>query len=66
MLERIAPSDIEFDHQKMWHDDNSHSHIHASLVGPGLTVPFVDGTLTLGIWQQSVLVEMDTGAGKGR
>lgn len=60
MLERIAPSDIEYDHQKMWHDDNGHSHIRASLIGPSLTVPFDDGNLMLGTWQQLVLVEMDT------
>lgn len=60
MLERITPSDIEYDHQKMWHDNNGHSHIRASLVGPSLTVPFDDGNLMLGTWQQLVLVEMDT------
>lgn len=60
MLERVAPSDIEYEHQKMWHDNNGHSHVRASLVGPCLTVPFRDGSLSLGTWQQLVLVEMDT------
>lgn len=60
MLERIAPSDIEYDHQKMWHDNNGHSHIRASLIGPSLTVPFDNGNLMLGTWQQLVVVEMDT------
>lgn len=59
MLERIAPSDMEYDHQKMWHDNNGHSHVRASLIGPSLTVPFHDGNMVLGTWQQLVLVEMD-------
>lgn len=59
MLGRIAPGDIEYEHQKMWHDGNGHSHVRASLVGPSLTVPFKDGSLTLGTWQQIVVVEMD-------
>jgi secondary thiamine-phosphate synthase enzyme len=63
MLARLAPSDIEYEHQKMWHDNNGHSHMRASLIGPSLTVPFCDGGLVLGTWQQLVLVEMDT---KGR
>lgn len=60
MLARLAPSDIEYEHQKMWHDNNGHSHVRASLIGPSLTVPFRDGGLVLGTWQQLVLVEMDT------
>ncbi|MDE1863142.1 MAG: secondary thiamine-phosphate synthase enzyme YjbQ [Thaumarchaeota archaeon] len=59
MLERVAPKNAEYEHQKMWHDGNGHSHVRASLVGPSLTVPIRDGSLTLGTWQQVVLVEMD-------
>jgi len=59
MLARLAPSDIEYEHQRMWHDNNGHSHVRASLVGPSLTVPIHDGMFTLGTWQQLVLVEMD-------
>jgi len=59
MLERIASRDIPYEHQKAWHDDNGRSHVKASLVGPSLSVPFVDGRLTLGTWQQIVLVELD-------
>lgn len=58
-LDRLAPRDIPYEHDKTWHDGNGHSHIRASLVGPGLTVPFRGGRLTLGTWQQVVLVEMD-------
>ena len=60
MLARVAPQDIEYEHQKAWHDGNGRSHVKASLVGPSLAVPFEDGSLTLGTWQQIVLVELDT------
>ncbi len=60
MLDRVAPRDIEYGHEKMWHDGNGHSHVRASLVGPSLTVPFSNGELMLGTWQQIVLVELDT------
>jgi secondary thiamine-phosphate synthase enzyme len=59
MLARVDPSDIECEHQKIWHDNNGHSHVRASLIGPSLTVPFLDGSLNMGTWQQLVL-EMDT------
>jgi secondary thiamine-phosphate synthase enzyme len=61
MLERVAPKDgVEYEHQRRWHDGNGHSHVKASLVGPSLSIPFVDGELVLGEWQQVVLVEFDT------
>ncbi|MEK6944603.1 MAG: secondary thiamine-phosphate synthase enzyme YjbQ [Thermoproteota archaeon] len=60
MLARIAPQDIEYDHEKMWHDGNGHSHVKASLLGPSLTIPFKDNQLLLGTWQQIVFVELDT------
>ena len=59
ILERIAPKDFSYEHEKRWHDGNGHSHVRASLIGPSLTVPFVNGRLTLGIWQQIVFVELD-------
>jgi secondary thiamine-phosphate synthase enzyme len=60
MLERVAPErGVEYEHQRRWHDGNGHSHVKASLVGPSLSVPFVDGELVLGEWQQVVLVEFD-------
>jgi len=59
MLERIAPRNINYEHEKMWHDGNGHSHVRASLVGPSLTVPFKDRRLNLGTWQQIVFVELD-------
>lgn len=60
MLSRIIPKNIEYEHDNTWHDGNGHSHVRASLVGPSLTVPIIDSKLTLGTWQQIVLLEMDT------
>jgi secondary thiamine-phosphate synthase enzyme len=60
MLDRIAPKNIEYGHEKMWHDGNGHSHVKASLLGPSLTVPFKDKKLLLGTWQQIVFLELDT------
>jgi secondary thiamine-phosphate synthase enzyme len=60
MLSRLAPSNIEYKHDNTWHDGNGHSHVRASLVGPSLTIPFVNRILLLGTWQQIVLIEMDT------
>jgi secondary thiamine-phosphate synthase enzyme len=60
MLSRIAPKDIQYHHDDTWHDGNGHSHVRASLIGPSLTVPFSNGNLILGTWQQIVVIEMDT------
>src|SRR5215213_1215841 len=60
MLARIAPSEIEYEHDNAWHDGNGHSHVRASLIGPSLIVPFKNKSLMLGTWQQIVLLEMDT------
>jgi secondary thiamine-phosphate synthase enzyme len=60
MLERISPKDVKYEHQKTWNDDNGRSHVKAALVGPSLTVPFSEGRLMVGTWQQIVLVELDT------
>lgn len=59
MLSRIAPNNIEYEHDNTWHDGNGHSHVRASLIGPSITIPFKSGHLALGIWQQIVLLEMD-------
>ncbi|MBV9175946.1 MAG: YjbQ family protein [Nitrososphaeraceae archaeon] len=60
MLSRVVPNDIEYKHNETWQDGNGHSHVRASLIGPSLTIPFKDGKLMLGMWQQIVLFEMDT------
>lgn len=59
MLERIAPRGVSYEHEKRWHDGNGHSHVRASLIGPSITIPFVDDTLSLGTWQQIVFLELD-------
>ena len=59
-FEVIAPRDQEYQHHLRWHDDNGHSHVRAALLGPSLSVPFVGGQLTLGTWQQIILIDFDT------
>jgi len=59
-FERLVPRGIRYEHEETWHDDNGHSHVRASLLGPSLTVPFRDGLLLLGTWQQLVLIDFDT------
>lgn len=58
-LERLAPQDRDYAHNLRWGDGNGHSHIRASMLGPSLTVPFVEGRLTLGTWQQIIFMDMD-------
>ncbi|HSH75434.1 MAG TPA: secondary thiamine-phosphate synthase enzyme YjbQ, partial [Longimicrobiales bacterium] len=59
-LERIAPRNDRYEHEETWRDDNGHSHVRASLVGPSLALPVVEGQVPLGTWQQIVLVDCDT------
>jgi secondary thiamine-phosphate synthase enzyme len=65
-LERIAPEQNEYAHDQKWGDGNGHSHIRASLIGPSLTVPFLEGQLMLGTWQQIVFLELDNRPRKRR
>ena len=60
LFERIAPQSIRYEHEETWHDDNGHSHVRATLLGPSLNVPIVDGQMTLGTWQQIILIDFDT------
>lgn len=59
-FERIAPRGATYRHEQTWRDDNGHAHVRASLLGPGLTAPLISGRLTLGTWQQIVLIDFDT------
>lgn len=59
-LEEMAPAGRDYRHHLRWGDDNGHAHVRAALVGPSLTVPFVDGRLTLGTWQQIIFLDFDT------
>ena len=62
VFEQLAPREGEYRHHLRWGDDNGSSHVRAAIVGPSLTVPFVDGAIVLGTWQQIVLLEFDTRA----
>jgi secondary thiamine-phosphate synthase enzyme len=59
LFDRLAPSNIPYQHNLRWGDGNGHAHVRASLIGPSLTVPFVEQRLTLGTWQQIVFVDFD-------
>ena len=58
-LEVIAPRTMHSRHSETWGDDNGFSHIRATVMGPGITVPFTDGELELGTWQQIVVIDHD-------
>jgi secondary thiamine-phosphate synthase enzyme len=62
LFEKIAPANGRYEHEETWHDDNGHAHARATLLGPSLSVPVIDGRLTLGTWQQIILVDFDTRA----
>jgi len=59
MWDRLTPRNIPYQHDKTWGDGNGHSHVRASMLGASLTIPFVNKRLTLGTWQQIVLVDFD-------
>jgi secondary thiamine-phosphate synthase enzyme len=62
-LERLVPRERpgggDYAHNVRNHDDNAHSHLRATLLGPSETIPLVGGQLVLGTWQQLVLIELD-------
>ncbi len=59
MLDRLIPPSLDYGHERQWNDGNGHSHLQASLMGPAITVPFADGRLLLGTWQQIFHLEAD-------
>lgn len=59
LFDEVADPARHYAHNARWGDGNGHSHVRAALMGPSLTVPFVDGQLTLGTWQQIVFVDFD-------
>jgi len=61
-LERLAPSDIDYEHTKTWGDHNGKSHVRATFMGPSLSVPFKAGKLLLGTWQQLICLDFDVPA----
>lgn len=59
MWERVLPRNIPYQHDRAWGDGNGHSHVRASLLSASLTIPFVNKKLTLGTWQQIVIIDFD-------
>jgi secondary thiamine-phosphate synthase enzyme len=65
-LERIAPSDRTYHHDRRWGDGNGFSHLRAALMGPSLTLPVATGSAVRGTWQQVVVVDCDNRARQRR
>lgn len=59
LFDQIVDPDQHYAHNARWGDGNGHSHVRAALLGPSLTVPFNDGRLLLGTWQQIIFVDFD-------
>ena len=59
LFEKLMPQKNSYHHEETWHDGNGFSHVRASLLKPSLTVPLVEGKMTLGTWQQVVLIDFD-------
>ena len=65
-VERLAPPDMDYEHEKAWHDGNGHSHVQAALLGPSVHIPIRRGMLSLGTWQQVVAINHDNRPRKRR
>lgn len=59
LFDEVIPADREYAHNERWHDGNGHSHVRAAVLGPSISIPFVDSQLTLGTWQQVIYVDFD-------
>ena len=60
VLQRLVPDDARYEHEATWNDDNGHSHVRASLIGPGITIPISNGKPLTGEYQQVVFLDFDT------
>lgn len=58
-INRLAPPEDIYEHEKAWHDGNGHSHVQAALLGPSISLPVRRGRLLLGTWQQVVAINHD-------
>ncbi len=58
-MEKLIPKTKSYAHDKTWGDDNGYAHLRAALLGPSLTVPFNNGKMILGTWQQIIFLEFD-------
>src|ERR1700761_7737992 len=59
LLDRLIPAAGDYEHNRLNHDTNSHAHLRAAVIGPSETIPIVDGKMSLGTWQQVVLIDFD-------
>jgi len=59
LFDEIADPERHYAHNARWGDGNGHSHVRAALLGPSLTIPFIDHTLTLGTWQKIIFVDFE-------
>ena len=59
ILDRLMPPSRDYGHERAWHDGNGHSHLQATVLGPGLSIPVADGCPVLGTWQQVFHLECD-------
>lgn len=59
-FDKIAPYGRDYAHHDTWGDDNGASHVRSSLLGSSLSIPFINGRLVLGTWQQVIFIDFDT------
>lgn len=59
LFDEVADPSRHYQHNARWGDGNGHSHVRAALLKPSLTIPFTQQRMTLGTWQQIVLVDFD-------
>ena len=59
MLEKIAPMGKDYHHDRTWHDGNGYAHVRSALMGPSITIPFENGKMQLGTWQQVIFIDFD-------
>ena len=58
-FEKILPSRETYHHDETWHDGNGYAHLRSALIKPSFTIPFKNGALLLGTWQQIILLDFD-------
>lgn len=60
MFDKLAPYNVPYAHNDTWGDDNGAAHVRSTLQGSSLVVPFKNGNLMLGTWQQIIFLDFDT------
>jgi len=58
-INKMAPPGEPYEHEKAWHDGNGHSHVQAAIIGPSISIPVRNGGISLGTWQQLVVINHD-------